>query len=74
MRESRYYLQQAGAEARERLLLAAAQEWGVSVADLVAKNSVITHTPTGRSTTYGNLAAKAAQLVLPDPSKIGSRP
>src|SRR5499427_1583573 len=32
VRESRYYMQQAGAEARERLLLAAAQEWGVPVA------------------------------------------
>jgi isoquinoline 1-oxidoreductase subunit beta len=70
VRESRYYLQQAGAEARERLLLAAAEEWGVPVAELVAKDSVITHTPTGRSTTYGKLAAKAAQLALPDPSKI----
>ena len=35
VRESRYYLQQAGAEARERLLLAAAQEWGVSVLSLI---------------------------------------
>src|SRR5258708_17697386 len=70
VRESRYYLQQAGAEARERLLLAAAQEWGVAVSDLVAKNSVITHAPSGRKTTYGKLAAKAAQLALPDPSRI----
>src|SRR5258708_16804420 len=70
VRESRYYLQQAGAEARERLLLAAAQEWGVAVSDLVAKNSVITHAPSGRKTTYGKLAAKAAQLAVPDASRI----
>src|SRR5215468_11363874 len=48
VRESRYYLQMAGAEARERLLLAAATMWKVSVSELVAKDSVITHSPTGR--------------------------
>ena len=70
VRESRYYLQMAGAEARERLLLAAAQMWEVPVAELTAKNSIITHVPSGRQTTYGALAAKAAQIKLPDPSKI----
>src|SRR5262249_41173238 len=70
VRESRYYLQMAGAEARERLLLAAAALWGVPVSELAAKNSVITHVPSGRQTTYGALAAKAGQIALPDPSKI----
>src|SRR5262249_41855130 len=54
----------------ERRPLPPPRRWGASVGDPVAKNSVITHTPTGRSTTYGRLAAKAARLVLPDPSKI----
>ena len=70
VRESRYYLQMAGAEARERLLLAAAAMWEVPTSELVAKNSVITHTPSGRRTTYGGLAARAAQMPLPDPGKI----
>jgi isoquinoline 1-oxidoreductase subunit beta len=70
VRESRYYLQQAGAEARERLLLAAAREWDVPVSELAAKDSVVTHKTTGRKTTYGKLAAKAAQLALPDPEQI----
>ncbi len=70
VRESRYYLQQAGAEARERLLLAAANEWGVPVSELVAKDSVITHAKTKRRTTYGAIAAKAARTPLPDPSKV----
>ena len=70
VREGRYYLQQAGAEARERLLLAAATEWGVPVSELVAKDSVITHAKTNRKTTYGAIAGKAAQTPLPDPSKI----
>src|SRR6266849_5263717 len=74
VRESRYYLQQAGAEARERLLLAAANEWGVPVSELVAKDSVITHAKTKRRTTYGAIAARAAQVQLPDPSKIKIKP
>jgi isoquinoline 1-oxidoreductase beta subunit len=70
VRESRYYLQLAGAEARERLLLAAAQMWQVPAAELTARDSVITHPPSGRRTTYGAVAARAAQIALPDPSKI----
>src|ERR1700686_1630162 len=60
----------AGAEARERLLLAAAQMWNVPTTQLTAKDSVIAHAPSGRRTTYGAIAAKAAQIKLPDPSKI----
>src|SRR5213594_650474 len=70
VRESRYYLQLAGAEARERLLLAAANEWGVPVSELVAKDSVITHAKTRRRISYGAIAGKAARTPLPDPSKI----
>src|SRR3984957_8297852 len=70
VRESRYYLQMAGAEARERLLLAAAAMWKVPTSELTAKNSVITHTPSGRQTSYGAVAHKAAQTALPDPSQI----
>jgi isoquinoline 1-oxidoreductase beta subunit len=70
VRESRYFLQQAGAEARERLLLAAATEWGVPVSELVAKDSVITHAKSKRRTTYGAIVGKAANVQLPDPSKI----
>src|SRR5499425_2946886 len=51
VRESRYYLQLAGAEARERLLLAAAAMWKVPTSELMAKDSIITHTPSGRRTT-----------------------
>jgi isoquinoline 1-oxidoreductase subunit beta len=70
VRECRYYLQLAGAEARERLLLAAATEWGVPTSELVAKDSVITHAASKRRTTYGAIAGKAAKVQLPDPSKL----
>src|SRR6266571_7574496 len=51
VKDGRYYLQLAGAEARERLLLAAAGLWGVPVSELTAKDSIITHAPSGRMTT-----------------------
>jgi isoquinoline 1-oxidoreductase subunit beta len=70
VRESRYYLQLAGAEGRERLLLAASQLWSVPVSELTAKDSVITHARSKRTTTYGKVAAKAAETPLPDPSLI----
>ena len=71
IRENKYYLQLIGAEARERLLYTAATEWKVPVSDLVAKDSVITHTKSQLRTTYGAIAAKAATMQLPfDPSTI----
>jgi len=42
VKDGRYYLQLAGAEARERLLLAAAKAWGVPVEEVSSANSVIT--------------------------------
>ena len=47
VKDGRYYLQLAGAEARERLLLAAAKGWGVPVEEVSSANSIITHSPTG---------------------------
>src|ERR1044072_597680 len=45
VKDGRYYLQLAGAEVRERLLLATAKLWNAPVTELAAKNSVITHAP-----------------------------
>jgi isoquinoline 1-oxidoreductase beta subunit len=70
VKDGRYYLQLAGAEARERLLLAAAAMWSVPVHELTAKNSVITHAASGRKTTYGQIAQRAAQTPHTSPEKI----
>jgi isoquinoline 1-oxidoreductase beta subunit len=70
VKDGRYYLQLAGAEARERLLLAAAALWNVPVTELTAKDSVITHGPSGRTTTYGRVAQRAAQTPHPHPETI----
>ena len=56
---------QVGASARERLKAAAAIEWKVPVAEISAKDSVLTHTPTSRTLRYGEIAAKAAAVKLP---------
>lgn len=71
VKDGRYYLQLAGAEARERLLLAAAKVWGVPVEEVSSANSVITHRPTGHTTTYGKVASLAAQTPHPNPERIG---
>jgi isoquinoline 1-oxidoreductase beta subunit len=70
VRLGRPYLQQAGASARERLMAAAAQTWGASRSELTVKDGVITHTPTGRTLRYGQVAQKAVAISLPAEPKI----
>jgi isoquinoline 1-oxidoreductase beta subunit len=70
VKDGRYYLQLAGAEARERLLLAASQLWNVPAGELTAKDSVITHKASGRTTTYGRVADRAAKTPHPHPEQI----
>ena len=74
VKDGRYYLQLAGAEARERLLLAAAKSWGVAVEELSSAKSVITHRPTGRTITYGQVAPLAAQIPHANPERIRIKP
>jgi isoquinoline 1-oxidoreductase beta subunit len=69
IRESQEYLRKAGASAREMLVAAAAQEWGVPAAECKAAKSVISH-PSGKSTTYGKMAAAAAKLEVPKEPKL----
>ena len=57
-------LLQVGASARERLKAAAAQTWNVPVAEIEAKDSVLTHTPSGRTLRFGEVAAKASTIQL----------
>jgi isoquinoline 1-oxidoreductase beta subunit len=57
-------LRTAGATARMMLVSAAAQTWGVPESSCKAQNGVITHT-SGKRLTYGEVAAKAAQLEPP---------
>jgi isoquinoline 1-oxidoreductase beta subunit len=70
IRESNQYVREGGAAAREMLIRAAAAGWGVPPAECSAANSVITHEPSGRKTTYGKVAAEAAKLDPPKEIKL----
>ncbi|MES2758192.1 MAG: molybdopterin cofactor-binding domain-containing protein [Pseudomonadota bacterium] len=65
MRESHEYVRKGGAAARMMLVQAAAAEWNVAAAECVAANSIITHTPSGRKTSYGKVAVAAGKLAPP---------
>ncbi len=69
IRESQEYLRKAGASAREMLIAAAAKQWDVPAAECKAARSVITHA-SGKSTTYGKVAAAAAKLEIPKEPKL----
>jgi len=66
IRESHLYVRKGGAVARHMLIEAAAEIWNVPMAECRAENSVITHVPTGNATTYGKVAAAAAELWPPE--------
>lgn len=70
IRESHDYVRKGGATARMMLVQAAANAWGVPVAECSASAGVITHTPTGRKTVYGRVAAAAGHLTPPDPASV----
>jgi isoquinoline 1-oxidoreductase subunit beta len=70
IRMSHEYVRQGGAAAREMLKQAAANEWKVPVSEITAENSTLTHKASGRSTTYGKMAAAAAKLEAPKDIKL----
>ncbi len=65
IRESQDYVRKGGAAARMMLVQAAAAGWGVPATECRAASSVITHGPSGRSTSFGKVAAAAAKLSAP---------
>jgi isoquinoline 1-oxidoreductase beta subunit len=75
-------LRRAGATARAMLIAAAAARWNVPMTECTAAQGVISHGPSGRSVTFGAIAAAAAdmkpptQVALKDPKDwklIGTR-
>lgn len=70
IRSSQDYVRKGGATARLMLIQAAADAWKVPVSECKAANSVITHTPSGRTTTYGKVAEAAAKLTPPAEVKL----
>ncbi len=65
IRGSQDYVRKGGATAREMLIQAAANEWKVPASECRAAVSVITHTPSGRTTSFGKVAEAAGKLEPP---------
>src|SRR3990172_2270528 len=58
-------LRMAGAAAREMLLTAASQEWGVPATECAVLLGRVKHIKSSRSLTYGNLSVRASKLPVP---------
>ena len=72
IRESWLPLRLAGAAARSMLVTAAAAAWSVPLTDCEARSGRVVHRPTGRSLGYGELAASAAAMPVPDTVELKS--
>ena len=59
-------LRKAGATAREMLILAASDNWGVPKSECNTSLSEVFHEKTGEKISYGELATKASQQLVPD--------
>jgi isoquinoline 1-oxidoreductase subunit beta len=59
-------LREAGAIARTMLVSAAAKRWNVDPVSCRAQSGEVLHPPTGRSIKYGELAADAARIPMPE--------
>jgi isoquinoline 1-oxidoreductase subunit beta len=70
IRESQDYVRRGGGAAKMMLVQAAADEWKVPVSECTAANSVITHTPSGKTTTYGKVSTAASKLAIPPPADV----
>jgi CO/xanthine dehydrogenase Mo-binding subunit len=66
-------MRKAGAQAREMLISAAAQQWNVPRESCKAEDSFVIHATSGRKLSYGALATAAGKLPVPDdpPLKTG---
>ncbi len=70
IQESYLPLRWAGATAREMLIAAAAQQWGVDPATCYAQNGAVFNQSGDKQLGYGELAALAATLPQPEQNKI----
>jgi len=59
-------MRHVGAAARQMLIAAAAQTWSVAAAECSTAAGRVQHQASNRSASYGELAAKAATLPVPD--------
>lgn len=67
-------MRRAAAAARGMLEQAAAEQWGVPVDQCRAGVHVVVHTPSGRELGFGELAAAASQLPVPNRDTLRLKP
>lgn len=70
IRTSFQQCRQAGAQAREMLIGAAAKQWGVDKSDCRAENNSVINTKTNAKLSYGSLAEAAAKLPVPAANSV----
>ncbi|MBK8317365.1 MAG: xanthine dehydrogenase family protein molybdopterin-binding subunit [Betaproteobacteria bacterium] len=63
-------MRKAGAAGRAMLVSAAAKRWKVSEADIVVRDSVVSHAASGRKASFGELALDAANETVPAEVKL----
>lgn len=63
-------MRKAGAAARAMLVAAAAKRWKADAAGIVVRDGVVSHPPSGRRASFGQLAADAAALPVPADVKL----
>jgi isoquinoline 1-oxidoreductase beta subunit len=63
-------MRKVGAQAREMLITAAAQQWGVEKKDCRAENSTVVHGPSRRRLTYGELVETGSNLPAPKAESV----
>lgn len=66
-------LRQTGASAREMLISAAADTWGVPRSECRAERGVVVHTASNRRLSYGALVEKAATVPMPKDVPLKAR-
>ncbi len=66
MRTSWAPMRKAGAQARAMLMQAAAEQWGVPVAELTVQGGRIKHPSSNRETGFGAMVERAAGLEVPE--------
>ncbi|HZD32103.1 MAG TPA: xanthine dehydrogenase family protein molybdopterin-binding subunit [Candidatus Angelobacter sp.] len=63
-------MRQAGAAAREMLVAAAAEKWGVAGTDCTTEKGFVLHSASSRRVAYGELVEQAAKLAVPKDPKL----
>jgi isoquinoline 1-oxidoreductase beta subunit len=64
------HFRHAGAAARLMLIQAAAKQWNVPAAEVRAENHQLVHAKSGRKLGYGEVAAAAAELPVPERDSV----